>query len=484
MFLNLARREARSRASESPKRLVSANWVLREILLLPKAAMAFSTSSIWRERSWFSAWSFFLEESASFKARAISSNFWLASTMRAEVSLPFLSWLALSLMPSSREARASWRSRSIPPLSFSALVFILLRLSIVSPISAMLLLCFCLKAAKVPSWATLDSSSWALSLAKLASLFLLSSMRVAVLLPESSSFSARSPISLDRVERFFSALALLERSMVNSSSSSSILCARSLIWLLYLLPKASSSSILADIEVTSFSFLVIVWASSLLILSKSFADSCVSLRSPSTFLLSFSTSPLFFFSLSSLSSVSSRSCSSLPLTLLRWLHLSSFAWTSSSVFWRESPTPRFSFWSLHTMVSWWTISSFKVLIWPSLVILSSSVASKEDSRVITSPLSLSASTSTLVFWALILAIASSSPRTLAKVSSNCFWRSFLTPSILSVLLIMSWTALLPPWRARTSSFFSFCNLSCSALTLLQSLTALPMWASARAIFAS
>jgi len=52
MFLNLLRRDALSLASASPRRLVSSSWVVREILALPRAAMAFSVSSIclWRSR--------------------------------------------------------------------------------------------------------------------------------------------------------------------------------------------------------------------------------------------------------------------------------------------------------------------------------------------------------------------------------------------------------------------------------------------------
>merc|ERR1719270_1473049 len=50
--------------------------------------------------------------------------------------------------------------------------------------------------------------------------------------------------------------------------------------------------------------------------------------------------------------------------------------------------------------------------------------------------------------------------------------------------MMSWTADPPDCRARTNSFFSFMSLSCSAVTLLHSATALSMFASAMAIFSS
>ena len=458
-FLNLAKRAARSLASESPKRLVSSNWVVREILFFPSAAIAFSVSSIWRVRSWFSTWSFFLEESASFRARAISSSFWLASTMRPWVSFPFLSWLALSLIASSREALASWRSLSMFALSFSDLAFILLRESICSPISDMLLLCFCLKAARVPSWAILDSSNSALSFASSASLFLLSSIWVAVLFPASSNFSAKSSISLERPALFFSALARACLSIASSSSSSSKRDWSSLICLLYLLAKVCSSSILAETDASSFSFLWMVWLSSLFTLSRSETASWVSFKSPSTFLFILSTSPLDFFSLSKESSHSSRACSSFPFTLFKWLHLSSKAWISSSVFWRDSPTLLFSFWSLEINSSWWAISSFKVRIWLSLVILSSSQASMLDSNVLISPLSLSASALTFPHWESKLAMASSSLLTRLLVSSNCFWMSFFMASIRLVLSMISWTADPPLCNARTNSFFSLLNLS-------------------------
>merc|ERR1719245_394581 len=86
-FLYLVIRLARSLASASPSLLVSSSWVVREILFFCRAAMAFSVSSIWRVRSWDSTCSFFLVLSASLRARAISSSFWLASTMRPWVIL-------------------------------------------------------------------------------------------------------------------------------------------------------------------------------------------------------------------------------------------------------------------------------------------------------------------------------------------------------------------------------------------------------------
>merc|ERR1712198_360674 len=62
-----------------------------------------------------------------------------------------LSSSALPLTASSRVHLASARSRSSPALSFSALTLFPFRLSICSPSSDMVLLCFCLRAAKVPS---------------------------------------------------------------------------------------------------------------------------------------------------------------------------------------------------------------------------------------------------------------------------------------------------------------------------------------------
>ena len=237
-------------------------------------------------------------------------------------------------------------------------------------------------------------------------------------------------------------------------------------------------------EESSFSLRWMVWLSSLFTRSKSETASCVSFRSPSTLRLSFSTSPLAFFSLSRESSHSSKACSSFPLTLFKWLHLSSMAWVSSSVFWRLSPTPRFSFWSLEISSSWWAISSLRVLIWLSLVALSSSHASICDSIILISPRSLSASCKTFPCCCSRAFLASSSFLILALVSSNCFWRSFFIASMRLVLSMMSWTAEPPLCRASTYSFFSFMSLACSAWTFLHSATALSMFASAMAIFSS
>merc|ERR1719412_1838141 len=438
-FLNLVSREARSRASASPSLLVSSSWVLREILFLARAPIAFSVSSIWRQRSWFSTCSFFLVESASLRARAISSSFWLDSTIRPWVILQFFSMLARSRMASSSPALVSWRSRSMPALSFSDLALFLLRPSMVSPMSAMVLLCLERRAARVPSWAMLDSSSSPFSLASSASRFLLSSIWVEVLEPTSSMRPPRSSMSRDRMERFFSALARLPRSMFNSSSSSSSLPWSSLTCLAYLLPRVCSSSILAARLETSFSFLCTAWPISLLMRSRSDTASWVSLRSPSTLRFIFSASPLDFFSRSRASSHSSRDCSSLPLTLLRWLQRSSMDWMFSSVFWRPSPMDFFSLPSLAIRSSWWAISSRRVRIWLSLVILSSSHFSMVLSRSLIWSRSMLASAVTLVPAWLMPPMASSSPLMRILVSSTCFWRSFFAPSMRLVLSMMSWT---------------------------------------------
>merc|ERR1719354_1345682 len=87
-----------------------------------------------------------------------------------------------------------------------------------------------------------------------------------------------------------------------------------------------------------FIYKMLVTTGSALTRSRSETASWVSLRSPSTLRLAFSTSPLTFFSRSRASSASSRACSRFPLTRDRWLHLSSAVWMSSSVFWRLSPT--------------------------------------------------------------------------------------------------------------------------------------------------
>merc|ERR1712088_567029 len=482
--LNLVRRAARSRASPSASFLVSSSWVPREILFFCRAPMAFSVSSIWRDRSWDSTRSFFLVESASLRARASSSCFELDSTIRPWAILQFFSMLARSRMASSSPALASWRSLSMPALSFSDLALFLLMPSIWLPSSAMELLCFWRRAARVPSWAMLASSRSALSLTSSASRFLFSSIWVLVLEPTSASLVPRSSRSLDSRERFFSALARLLRSTDSSSSSSSTRAWSSLTCLLYLDPRVCSSSILAAIEETSLSLRWTVWPSSELTRSRSATTSWVSLRSPSTFLFCFSTSPFAFFSRSRVSSHSSRDSSSFPLTLLRWLHLSSADWISSSVFCLPSPVAFFSLPSLTIISSWWAISSLRVRIWESLVFLSSSHFSMVDSRFLISSLSLVASAVTFAPACWIWLIWSSSPLIRALVASTCFCRSFLAPSSLLVLSIMSWTADPPDARARTSSFFSAESLVWISTTALQSATALSMLASAIVIFSS
>jgi len=483
-LLNLVRRAARSRASPSPRRLVSSIWVVREILFFCRAPIAFSVSSIWRVRSRDSTCSFFLVESASFKARASSSSFWLDSTINPWVILQFFSMLALSRIASSKPDLASWRSLSIPALSFSDLALFLLIESICSPNSDIPLLCFCLRAARVPSWEMLDSSRSPLILANSASRFLFNSIWVEVLEP---ACSRRVPISSKSRERralFFSALARLPRSIAISSSNSSTLVCSSLICLEYLLPKVCSSSILAATDETSFSLRWMVWESSALTLSRSETASWVNFKSPSIFRLIFSTSPLDFFSRSRASSHSSKDCSSFPFTLLKWLQRSSIAWISSSVFCLLSPVDFFSFPSLEIRSSWWAISSRRVRIWLSLVILSSSHFSIVASRVLISSRRREASATTFDPACWIPLMVSSSALMRPLVASTCFWRSFLWPSRRLVLSIISWTADPPDWRARTSSFFSAESFSWTATTALHSAIALSILASATAILSS
>lgn len=105
----------------------------------------------------------------------------------------------------------------------------------------------------------------------------------------------------------------------------------SLICFWSLATRLCSSSSLAVREEISLSLRWMVCSSSFLLRSRSATASWVSLRSPSTFLLVFSMSALSFFSRSRESSSSSRVCSSLPLTLLRWLTLSSWAYNSNIV---------------------------------------------------------------------------------------------------------------------------------------------------------
>merc|ERR1712045_787351 len=330
----------------------------------------------------------------------------------------------------------------------------------------------------------LASSKSAFNLTSSPSRFLFSSIWVLVLEPTSASLEPRSSRSLDSRDRFFSALARLLRSTDSSSSSSSTRAWSSLTCFEYLEPRVCSSSILAAMEETSFSLRWMVWDSSALILSRSETASWVSLRSPSIFLFIFSASPLDFFSRSRASSHSSRDCSSFPLTLLRWLHLSSMAWMSSSVFWRPSPAPFFSFWSLEMSSSWWAISSLRVLIWLSLVFLSSSAFSHSDSRFLISSLRRLASEVTLTPAWLMLLMRSSSPLTRLLTSSSCFWTSFLAASILFVLSMMSWTMDPPEVRAMFSSCFSATRRSWTLTTASHSAMALSMLASARAILSS
>merc|ERR1712226_1013791 len=228
IILYLVRREERSLLSALARDLVSSSWVDTEILPLFMLAIAASSSSIWRERSWFSTCSLFLEDSASLRARAISSSLVLASTMLPWSSFPDLSSSALPLTASSKSQRASRRSSSMLDLSFSDFTLLLLRPSICSPRSAIVLLCFIRRAARVPSWAMFSSSSSDLRRANSPSRFLFSSTWVAVLEPASSSLEAMSSMSFFSMVRLFSALERFPRSTANSSSSSSSLACSSL----------------------------------------------------------------------------------------------------------------------------------------------------------------------------------------------------------------------------------------------------------------
>merc|ERR1719411_2236697 len=79
---------------------------------------------------------------------------------------------------------------------------------------------------------------------------------------------------------------------------------------------------------------------------------------------------------------------------------------------------------------------------------------------------------------------SSSPLTRLLTSSSCFWTSFLAPSILLVLSMMSWTMDPPEVRAMFSSCFSATRRSWTLTTASHSAMALSMLASARAILSS
>ena len=237
-------------------------------------------------------------------------------------------------------------------------------------------------------------------------------------------------------------------------------------------------------EAYSFSFLWTLWVSSDLTLWRSETASWVSLKSTSSFLFSFSTSCLIFFSRSSASSASSKACSSLLLTLDRWLHRSSNVWISSSVFCLFSPTFFFSLFNFETMSVWWAISSLSKTIWSSLVFLSSSAAANLLSIALISSANCD-------FWELIFCcdvwidsfcVFSAAMRRFT--SSACFWTSWAIFSTLTALSMISWTADPPLWSAKTNSFFSVSNLVLVISTFFLSSRALSMWASAIAIFFS
>merc|ERR1712168_141921 len=149
-----------------------------------------------------------------------------------------------------------------------------------------------------------------------------------------------------------------------------------------------------------------------------------------------------------------------------------------------SPAPFFSFCNLPMSSSWWAISSLRVLIWLSLVILSSSVFSHSASRVLISSLRRLASAVTLIPAWLMLLMRSSSPLTRLLTSSSDLATSFLADSMRLVLSMMSWTMDPPEVRAILSSFFSFWSLSWTATTASHSAMALSMLASAKAILSS
>jgi len=272
--------------------------------------------------------------------------------------------------------------------------------------------------------------------------------------------------------------------MDNSSSSSSRRDWSSFVCLEYLLPRVASSSILAPIAAASFSFLWTLWVSSAFMRSKSETVSWVNFKSPSTFLLSFSTSPLDFFSRSKLSSASSKLCSSLAFTRDKWLQRSSIVWMSSSVFWRDSWAPFFSRPNLEIISFWCSISSLHVRIWSSLSALSDSAAPRRPSKDLISSPNAAFCEFTLVWAWPIKFFSSFSPLILALTSSTCFCTSAAIASTRTVLSIISWTADPPLCRARTSSFFWARRVLWTAVTFSLSSNALPMWASAMAIFSS
>jgi len=447
-------------------------------------AIAASSSSICLLRSWFSTWRRFFVDSASLRARAISSSLVLESTIDPCRSFPVLSSSAFPLTASSRSRRASRRSSSKPALSFSDLTLFELRLSICSPRSPIVLLCFMRRAAQVPSWAMLSSSSSALILPSSASRFLLSSTWVAVFDPASSRREAISSISFFSMVRLFSALALAPLSTTSSSSSSSSRASNSLACLEYFEASVASSSIFAPRALPSFSLRATVPLSSAFTRSRSETASWVNLRSPSIFLLAFSTSPLTFFSRSNASSDSSRACSSFPFTLERWLHLSSAAWISSSVFCLPSPTDLFSLPNFVIMSDWCEISSLRVLIWSSLSALSCSAEAKTPSWVWTSPSSWATVALILPIWPSRATFWAFSPLMRFITPANSPWTSAACPSMRVVLSMMSCTADPPDFRARLSSFFWPARPSYTACTFARSSRAPSILASARAILSS
>lgn len=91
---NLPKRVARSRDSSSAKRLVSSNWVVREILILDNWETWDSASSNWRKRSEFSMESFFLAASKSLRDLLVSSNLDWTSLRVCCNCLAIFSWAA------------------------------------------------------------------------------------------------------------------------------------------------------------------------------------------------------------------------------------------------------------------------------------------------------------------------------------------------------------------------------------------------------
>ena len=176
-----------------------------------------------------------------------------------------------------------------------------------------------------------------------------------------------------------------------------------------------------------------IFSSSFLLCSKSPTVSWAILRSPSAFLLCFSSSPLLFLSLLTLSSISSRVCSSLTLMELRWLTLSSAACRSSDA------------------LDWFSETIFFSLL--SLLITSSIVATSSDKD--------------LIQWSLLVFSCSSFWRAISR-SSISFLMIVMSPSIRFLSAVSSCLdrSSFASWRWYSASLSSLSALSAAALACL------------------